>query len=258
MAGRDRRRPLAGKVAFVAGASRGIGRNIAVALAGAGAAVVVAARSQAEGRVPGTIHSVAAMIRDAGGEALPVVCDVTDEQSVESAVERAVEVYGGLDVVVSNAGVMWLASTVDTPLKRWELCLRVNLTGVFLVTRACLPHVRSPGSLIAVTTTGVRMTDLGSNAYWVAKAGVERYYLGLASEMRDRNVAVNCLAPSKVVVTEGWLAAGGWELPDDEIEPPEAMGAAAVVLASQDASGITGTVQQSLDLARHDVGAPRR
>ena len=242
-------RPLDGRVAFVAGASRGIGRNIAVALAEAGASVVVAARSEVEGKVPGTIHGVAEQIRDAGGDALPMVCDVTSEESVAAAVEAAVDHYGGLDVLVANAGVMWLAPTVETPLKRWDLCLRVNLTGVFLVTRACLPHVRDGGSLIAITTTGVRMTDLGSNAYWVAKAGVERLYVGLASELRERRVAVNCLAPSKVVLTEGWEAGGGWEIPDDQVEPPEAMGAAAVLLASQQDAGITGTVQYSLDLA---------
>ena len=104
---------------------------------------------------------------------------------------------GRLDILVANAGVMWLAPTLETPLKRWELCLRVNLTGVFLVTRAALPHIltQASGSLIAITTNGVRMTELGANAYWVSKAGVERYYTGLATELAPSNVAVNCLAP---------------------------------------------------------------
>lgn len=242
---------LDGRVAFVAGASRGIGRNIALALADAGASVAVAARSEVDGKLSGTIHSVAATITDAGGIALPVVCDVTDELSVEAAVTTTVKELGRIDVLVANAGVMWLRPTLDTPLKRWELCLRVNLTGVFLVTRAVLPHVlnQASGSLIAVTTTGVLMTELGANAYWVSKAGVERYYTGLAAELKDHNVAVNCLAPSKVVLTEGWAAGGaGVEIPPEMVEAPEAMGRAAVYLAAQDASGITGTVQYSLDL----------
>lgn len=242
---------LNGKVAFVAGASRGIGRNMAVALARAGSAVAIAARTETPGRVPGTIHAVADAIQDEGGRAFPIPCDVTDEASVAAAVEATVAELGGIDILVANAGVMWLAPTLDTPLKRWELCLRVNLTGVFLVTKAVLPHVlaRGKGSLIAITTNGVTMTDLGSNAYWVSKAGVERYYLGLAEELRDWNVAVNCLAPKKVVITEGWEAAGaGIELSPDMIEEPEAMGRAAVILASQNAGGITGTVQYSLDL----------
>ncbi len=242
---------LKGKVAFIAGASRGIGRDIARALAREGAAVAVAARTHTPGKVPGTIHSEAETIQDEGGRAFPVPCDVTDPASVEAAVEATVEELGGIDILVANAGVMWLAPTLDTPLKRWELCLRVNLTGVFLVTKSVLPHVlaRGKGSLIAITTNGVAMTDLGSNAYWVSKAGVERYYTGLAEELREWNVAVNCLAPKKVVITEGWQAAGaGIELEPDMIEEPEAMGRAAVILASQDAGGITGTVQYSLDL----------
>ncbi len=124
------------------------------------------------------------------------------------------------------------------------------------MTRAVLPSVmeRRTGSLIAVTTTGVYQTDLGSNAYWVSKAGVERYYAGLATELAPYDVAVNCLAPRKVVMTEGAVA-GGVSVPDDMIEAPEAMGRAAVYLASQSARTLTGTVQYSLDLLER-IGAP--
>ena len=204
-----------------------------------------------EGKLAGTIHTVANAITAEGGRALAVPCDVSDEASVAAAVATTVSELGGIDILVANAGVMWLRPTADTSLKRWELCLRVNLTGVFLVTKAVLPHVieRGRGSLIAITTTGVGMTELGSNAYWVSKAGVERYYIGLAEEMRQHDIAVNCLAPKKVVLTEGLKAAGReMQIPDDMIEEPEAMGHAAVMLAGQDASGITGTVQYSLDL----------
>ncbi|MFB4298741.1 SDR family NAD(P)-dependent oxidoreductase [Actinomadura sp. NTSP31] len=240
--------PLAGKVAFVAGASRGIGRTVAVALAEAGAAVAVAARSEREGRLPGTIHSVAERINGSGGRALAVPCDVTSEDSVEAAVAATVAEFGGIDVLIANAGVLWLGPIESTPLKRWQLCLDVNLTGVFLVTRAVIPHVkaRGGGSLVAVTTSGVGMTDRGANAYWVSKAAVERLYLGLAAELAPDNIAVNCLAPSRVVLTEGWTAGGGGrEIPDEMVEPPEAMGRAAVLLAGQDAGGVTGTVQRS-------------
>ena len=240
--------PLAGKVAFVAGASRGIGATVAIALAEAGAAVAVAARSEREARLPGTIGSVAGRITDAGGRALPVPCDVTDEASVAAAVEATVAEFGGIDVLVANAGVLWLGPVESTPLKRWQLCLDVNLTGVFLVTRAVVPHLRSRGggSMLAVTTSGVGMTDKGANAYWVSKAAVERLYLGLAADLRADNIAVNCLAPSRIVLTEGWAAAAdGREIPPEMVEPPQAMARAAVLLAGQDASGITGTVQQS-------------
>jgi citronellol/citronellal dehydrogenase len=243
--------PLKGKVAFVAGASRGIGATVASSLAAAGADVVVAARSEQQGRLPGTIGSVADAITAAGGRALPVACDVTSEESVNAAVEAAVAEFGGIDILVANAGVLWLGPIESTPLKRWQLCLDVNLTGVFLVTKAVIPHVRARGggSLMAITTTGVTMTDHGANAYWVSKAAAERLYLGLAADLLPDNVAVNCLSPSRVVLTEGWQAGGGgFEIPPEMVEPPEAMGNAAVLLAQQDASGITGTIQRSEEL----------
>ena len=240
---------LAGKTAFVAGASRGIGATIAHALAAAGASVAVAARSEQLGKMPGTIGSVADSIRAQGGRALAVPCDVTSEESVDSAVAETVSEFGGIDILVANAGVLWLGPVESTPLKRWQLCLDVNLTGVFLVTKAVIPHVRARGggSLMAITTTGVGMA--GANAYWVSKAAVERLYLGLADDLRPDNIAVNCLSPSRVVLTEGWQAGGGGvEIPPEFVEPPEAMGRAAVLLAGQDATGITGTVQRSEEL----------
>lgn len=242
--------PLAGKVAFVAGASRGIGAAIAETLARQGAAVAVAARSEEPGRVAGTIHEVAERIESAGGRALAVPCDVTAEESIRDAVSTTVAEFGGIDILVANAGVLWLGPVESTPLKRWQLCLDVNLTGVFLVTREVIPHIRARGggSLIAITTTGVEMTDRGANAYWVSKAAVERLYLGLAADLRPDNIAVNCLSPSRVVLTEGWKASGGGDIPADMVEPPETMGRAAALLAAQDATGITGTVQRSESL----------
>ncbi|MBC7303329.1 MAG: SDR family NAD(P)-dependent oxidoreductase [Nocardia sp.] len=238
---------LAGKVAFVAGASRGIGAAVAQELARAGAAVAVAARSESEGRVAGTIHAVAQRITEEGGRALAVACDVTDEASVDAAVAATVAEFGGIDILVANAGVLWLGPIESTPLKRWQLCLDVNLTGVFLVTKAIVPHMRSRGggSMIAVTTTGVGMTDRGSNAYWVSKSAVERLYLGLAADLRADNIAVNCVSPTRVVLTEGWQAAGGRDIPPEMVEPPETMAAAVALLARQDGTGITGTVECS-------------
>ena len=243
---------LAGRVAFVAGASRGIGATIACALAEAGASVAVAARSDEQGTLPGTIGTVADRITAAGGRALPVACDVTSEESVDSAVAVSVAEFGGIDILVANAGVLWLGPIESTPLTRWKLCLDVNTTGVFLVTKAVIPHVRARGggSLIAVTTTGVAMTDHGANAYWVSKAAAERLYLGLAADLKPDNIAVNCLSPSRVVLTEGWQAGGGGlDVPPEMIEPPEAMAEAALLLAQQDADGITGTIQRSESFA---------
>ena len=247
---------LDGRVAIVTGASRGIGRNMALALADAGCAVVIAARSVDENpKLPGTIHSVAARIHSAGGTALAVPCDITSEDSVAATVEATLERFGRIDCLINNAGVVWLAKTEQTPLKRWDLVMRVNLTGTFLFTKAVIPVMRSQksGSLVAITTSGVLMTDArkngGSNAYWVSKAAVERLYRGLASELAPDGIAVNCLAPSGVVLTEGWeLASGGTEVPDAYVEAPEVMGEAAVLLAAPDARGITGRVLYSQQL----------
>lgn len=247
---------LQGKVAFVAGASRGIGATIAAALAAEGACVAVAARSEEQGKLPGTIGSVVAAITEAGGRALPVPCDVSDEASVEAAVAQTVSEFGGIDILVANAGVLWLGPIESTPLKRWQLCLDVNLTGVFLVTKAVIPHVRARGggSLMAITTTGVGMP--GANAYWVSKAAAERLYLGLAADLQPDNIAVNCLSPSRVVLTEGWQAGGGgMQVPPEYVEPPHAMGRAAVFLAGQNGSGITGTVQRSEEIQFQDADA---
>jgi NAD(P)-dependent dehydrogenase (short-subunit alcohol dehydrogenase family) len=193
---------------------------------------------------------VAERISSSGGRALAVPCDVTDEDSVQAAVAATVAEFGGIDILVANAGVLWLSPIESTPLKRWQLCLDVNLTGVFLVTKAVIPHVRARGggSLIAVTTTGVGMA--GANAYWVSKSAVERLYLGLAADLQPDNIAVNCLSPSRVVLTEGWQAGGaGMEIPPEMVEPPEAMADAAIRLAQQDASGVTGTIQRSEEMS---------
>lgn len=128
------------------------------------------ARSEQPGTLPGTIGSVAAEITETGGRALPVTCDVTSEASMNDVVAATISEFIGIDVLVANAGMRWLGPVETTPLKRWQLCLDVNLTGVFLVIRAVIPHIRARGggSLIAITTTGVDMP--GANAYWVSKA----------------------------------------------------------------------------------------
>lgn len=192
---------LAGKVAFVAGASRGIGAAVAERLAQAGAAVAVAGRSERAPKLPGTIHSVAGRIVLAGGRALAVPCDVTDEDSVAGAVGATVREFGGIDILIANAGVLWLGPVETTLLRRWQLCLDVNLTGVFLVTKAVLPHLRARGggSMVAVTTSGVGTIDRGANAYGVSKAAAERLSLGLATDLKPDNIAVGCLSPSRVL-----------------------------------------------------------
>ncbi|WP_327116737.1 SDR family NAD(P)-dependent oxidoreductase [Nocardia sp. NBC_01730] len=243
---------LAGKVAFVAGASRGLGAAVATTLAQQGAAVAVAARSEREGRTPGTIHSVADRIADIGGRALAVHCDVTDENSVESAVHHTLAEFGGIDILISNAGMLWLGPIESAPLQSWQQCLDVNLTGVFLLTKAVIPHIRarSGGSLVAMTTNGVGPTVRGANAYWVAKAATERLYAGLTADLKPDNIAVYCLSLSRLVLTEDWIT--GRDSPGASARGAEALETIATgvaLLAQQDSNGITGTIQHSDVLA---------
>src|SRR5690606_3557121 len=142
---RKRRTPmpdLSGKTLFITGASRGIGRAIALRAARDGANVAIAAKSDVPNpKLPGTIHTVAAEVEAAGGRALALQCDTRDEDAGRAAVAATVEASGGIDVLVNNASAIWLRGTLDTPMKRFDLMQQVNARGSFLCAQACLPHL---------------------------------------------------------------------------------------------------------------------
>jgi citronellol/citronellal dehydrogenase len=247
---------LDGKTAIVTGASRGIGKQIALGLAAAGANVVLAARTetQKEGGVEGTIHDTAKAIRDAGGQALPIKCDVTDETSVGAMVEAAAAQFGHVDILVNNAGVAFFYPIIETPLKRWEMVIKVNLTGAFVCAKAVLPSMisRRSGSIINISSLAADERDAGTVptgvAYAVAKAGLDRFTWGLAVEMGKHNIAVNCLKPKDPVDTEGMRF---WT-PEEERKgwvSAEKMVKCAVFLAGQTASGVTGTIATDEELS---------
>jgi citronellol/citronellal dehydrogenase len=234
---------LEGKVAIVTGASRGIGKAIALALAKEGANVVVAARTEQEGgRLPGTIHMTADEIHALGRRALAIRTDVTKEESVEELARRTVQEFGAIDILVNNAGINFAAKVLDIPIKRWDLVIAVNLRGTFLCTKAVLPSMvkRRSGNIINLSSVvGTRMI-MFDVAYGVAKAAIERFTRGLAEELKEYNIAVNALCPS-LTDTEGfgqWMPGvdrSGWQR-------PEMWGRYAVFLANQDASSLTGKV----------------
>ena len=246
---------LTGKVAIVTGTSRGIGKAIAVGLAGAGARVVLAARSEVrkEGGLEGTIHETASAVESLGREALAVRCDVTDESSVKAMVDAALSRFGRVDILVNNAGVAFFHPIAETPLKRWETVLKVNVTGAFLCARAVLPHMmeRKSGSIINISSLAADERDLGTVptgvAYAVAKAALDRFTYGLAAEAGKFNIAVNALKPKDPVDTEGmrfWTtedARKGWV-------SAEKMVRCALFLARQDGRGVTGTVATDEEL----------
>lgn len=247
---------LAGKVAIVTGSSRGIGKAIAVGYAREGASVVVASRTEAEKdrNFPGTIYRTAEEIVKSGGKALPIRCDVTDEASAAAMVEKCLSAFGRIDILVNNAGVAFHCPIVETPLRRWEIVIRVNLTGAFLCAKAALPSMmeQRQGSIINISSLAADERDGGTVstgvAYAVAKAGLDRFTWGLAAEVGKYNIAVNCLKPKRVVDTEGmryWAGEEerkGWVGPDRMVK-------CAIFFGGQDASGVTGVVATDEELS---------
>ena len=237
---------LKGRVAIVTGASRGLGKAMAVGLAREGAAIVVAARTETEGKGPeGTIHATAEEIRALGGLCLAVKCDVTREDQVEAMVSTAVREFGSVDVLINNAGVAYPAPVWEMPLKGWELVLRVNLTGAFLCIKAVLPAMMGNrrGSIINISSVQAQQSGSVETGviYGVSKAALERLTTGLAAELEKFNIAVNCLKPKGAVESEGMR----FLHPDADRsrwDTPEKMVKAAVFLAAQDAGGVSGMV----------------
>jgi len=239
---------MRGKVAIVTGGSRGLGKAIAIGFSKEGANVVVAARTEEENReLPGTIYKTAEEVKALGQDAVPVRCDVTLEESVNQLVQVTMERFGRIDVLVNNAGVAFYRPILETPLKRWELVLRVNLIGAFLCSKAVLPQMikQGNGSIINISSLAADERDEGTvptgAAYAVSKAGLDRLTWGLAAEAGQYNIAVNALKPHRVVDTEGMRL---WQPHADKSawQSPEMMVKAAIFLACQDSKGCTGVV----------------
>jgi citronellol/citronellal dehydrogenase len=245
---------LKDKVAIVTGASRGIGKAIAIALAAEGARVVVAARTEQEGgRLPGTIYSTVDNIQARGGKALAIRTDIPREDDVMRMAETTLREFGVIDILVNNAGIDSPSKVIDMPVKRWDLIMAVNLRGTFLCTRAVLPTMvqRRSGNIINLSSVaGTRLIALDV-AYGTSKAAAERFTYGLAQEVKEYNIAVNALCPS-VTDTEGvalWMPSkdkSGWQR-------PEMWGRYAVFLATQDAKSLTGRVLSAEEFA--ELGA---
>ena len=197
---------LHGRTLFVTGASRGIGRAIALRAARDGANVIIAAKSTRDHtKLPGTIHDAAEEFEAAGGRALAVKCDVRDEEQVAEAVRRGVEAFGGIDILVNNASALALTGTTDTTLKMFDRMFDVNARGSYACTQACLPH------LLASTNAHVLNIAPPVNldprwfthhaAYTVAKYAMSFWVLGMSEEFRARGVAFNALWPRTTIDT---------------------------------------------------------
>ncbi len=197
---------LKGKRILITGASRGIGEAIAMRAARDGASIAVAAKSSvAHPKLPGTIHSVAKNIEAFGGKALPIKLDVREVDNIQQAVQKTVDEFGGIDILVNNASAIYLAPTLDTPMKRFDLMFNVNVRATFAVSQACLPHLlKSDNPHILNLAPPLNMDKKWFKdhcAYTMSKYGMSMCTLGMAAEFKDKGVAVNSLWPKTAIAT---------------------------------------------------------
>jgi citronellol/citronellal dehydrogenase len=252
---------LAGKTLFITGASRGIGLAIAKRAARDGANVVVAAKtSEANPKLPGTIHSAAAEIVAAGGKALAMQTDIRDEDSVHAAVAQAVAEFGGIDILVNNASAISLTPTDQTPMKRFDLMFGVNVRGTYLCTQACLAELtksaragRNPHVLNMSPPLSMRAHWFAPHvAYTMAKYGMSECTLGHAAEFRPLGIAVNSLWPRTAIATAALQMIPGIDL--EKCRTPEILADAAYLVLTSDAATNSGNfyIDDEL-LARHGL-----
>ncbi|CAK9823545.1 Hydroxysteroid dehydrogenase-like protein 2 [Anthophora retusa] len=237
-------RKLAGRTIFITGASRGIGKSIALKAARDGANIVIAAKTaEPHPKLPGTIYSAAKEIEQVGGKALPCVVDVRDEVQVVSAVENAVSKFGGIDIVINNASAISLTGTESTDMKKYDLMNNINTRGTFLVSKICLPFLKkSKNPHIVNISPPLSMNPIWFKnhvAYTISKFGMSMCALGMADEFKEDGIAVNAVWPKTAIHTAAIEMLSG---PDSSnySRKPEIMGDAVYALICKDSKSVTG------------------
>ncbi len=246
---------LRGKTVFITGASRGIGKAIALRAAVDGANIVVAAKTErAHPKLPGTIHTAAEEIEATGGRALAVATDIRDAAQITAAVERAAETFGGIDILVNNASAIFLAGTAETPVKRFDLMHQVNARGTFLTTQACLPYLRSSASPHVLNISPplhlAPKWFAPHVAYTISKYGMSLCALGMAEEFRELGIGVNCLWPKTAIATAAVINLLGGESAAARCRTPEIMADAAYEVLTRDPRTATGNFFVDEDVLR--------
>lgn len=248
---------LAHQTLFISGGSRGIGLAIAVRAARDGANVVIAAKTdQPHPKLAGTIHTAAEQIREAGGQALPLVCDIRDEEQVSAAVAKTVETFGGIDILVNNASAISLTGTLQTDMKRYDLMNQINARGTYLCGQKCIPHLRrsdNPHILTLSPPLDMRPKWFAPHvAYSMAKYGMSLCTLAWAEEFRADGIAANSLWPRTGIATAAIEMLGGDTLARRS-RAPEIMADAAHVILCKESRSFSGHFCID-DVVLHEAG----
>mgnify|MGYP001122946098 FL=1 len=234
-------RILEGRVAVITGASRGIGRALALRLAREGADIVVAAKSeQSTEKLPGTIYETAAEVERLGRRALPVRVDVRSEEDVARMAEQAMERFGRIDILINNAGALWWKPVLETPPKRFDLLIGVNVRAAYLCAYYVLPHMKRQGwgHIINMAPGISTHANPGMVAYMIAKTGMARLAIGIAEEHRQDNIAANALWPVAPIETAAVINNRLGER--DQWRTPDILCDAVMAILSQEPSRCTG------------------
>ncbi|MEE2777991.1 MAG: SDR family NAD(P)-dependent oxidoreductase [Acidobacteriota bacterium] len=253
---------LDGKVALVTGASRGIGKDIAMLFAEEGAKVTCTARTVEEGTHPleGSLQTTVAEIIDAGGSAAAVACDVSEYGNCAAAVDEAKSIYGAIDVLVNNAALTYFIPIAKFPVNRWLRSTAVNFHGPFYMSQLVLGDMieRRSGSIVNISSGAAigpgrgpypEPPSRGGTLYGAEKAALERFTQGLASEVYDKGISVTCVSPSQVVATPGVLHHKLVDSVDDpRAESPDMMARSTLLLATEPLDKVTGRVTYSQEI----------
>jgi len=236
---------LAKKTLFITGASRGIGLAIALKAARDGANIAIAAKTIApHPKLEGTIYSAAEQIEAKGGKALPIPCDVRDEEQVKSAIKQAAQRFGGIDIVVNNASAIQLTRTPETEMKRFDLMQQVNARATFMVSKYAIPYLenaKNPHILMLSPPLDMQEKWFAPHlAYTMSKFGMSLVVLGLAGELRDKKIAVNALWPRTTIATAAIKNLLGGDEMMRASRSPQIMADAAYAIFMKSAASFTG------------------